>query len=532
LVVNHSVAAGSSIGVRWYEVRAPNGNPIVFQQSTFAPDATSRFMGSVAMDRVGNLAVGYSASSSSMNPALRYAGRLVGDPANQLTQGEGTLIAGGGSQTTYGGGALNRWGDYSSMSVDPSDDCTFWYTNEYLATSGVFNWQTRIGSFKFPSCGVPVANVSPASLNLGTVTVGTASPSQNITIGNTGLGTLVISNITLSGANPGEFGFTSGALPITVPPGSNVVATARFQPGAVGARSASLDIVNNSTAGTAHVALTGNGVCTPGPCPFSPNPTFQNHPQADALDGNLSTYWQPTAGPAPFGTDPKTLQFVLPSATTLTSLRLRYYSSGYRFIDYTIATSPDASFWTTVATITGNTLGDRTDALNTTTARYLRVIATRWAGDSGAAYGPAILEATWNAPLPVTASSPDPTYQNHPPADALDGKLSTYWQPTAGPGPFGTDPKTLQIDLGTPTSLTSLRLRYYSSGYRFIDYTIATSPDAGTWTTVATVTGNTSGDRTDTLTATSARYLRVTATSWASDSGAAYGPAILEASWS
>src|SRR5262249_6786296 len=89
-----------------------------------------------------------SVSSSSLHPGIRYTGRLAGDPLGQMTQGEGTIIAPNGSQN----GTLERWGDYTSMSVDPSDDCTFWYTDEYLASNGSFNWHTRIGSFKFPNC--------------------------------------------------------------------------------------------------------------------------------------------------------------------------------------------------------------------------------------------------------------------------------------------------------------------------------------------------------------------------------------------
>jgi len=101
------------------------------------------------MDRQGNLAVGFSASSSAISPQVRYAGRLAGDPLNMLSQGEAHLFDGTGSQT----GTSNRWGDYSAMSVDPVDDCTFWYTQEYYATTSSFNWRTRVGNFKFPGCG-------------------------------------------------------------------------------------------------------------------------------------------------------------------------------------------------------------------------------------------------------------------------------------------------------------------------------------------------------------------------------------------
>ncbi|KZC35673.1 MULTISPECIES: hypothetical protein [Rhodanobacter] len=153
LVVNHSVQVGTSrknpyTGVRWYEIRSPGTTPVVYQQSTFSPDTSFRWMGSVAMDKQGNMALGYSVSSSALHPAIRYTGRLASDPLNTL-EAENSIIEGNGSQS---GNNLSRWGDYSAMTVDPVDDCTFWYTTEYLQNTGSFNWNTRIASFKFPGC--------------------------------------------------------------------------------------------------------------------------------------------------------------------------------------------------------------------------------------------------------------------------------------------------------------------------------------------------------------------------------------------
>jgi hypothetical protein len=170
LVVNHAVTAGSSVGVRWYELRMINGGtPSVFQQSTFAPDATFRWMASTAMDKVGNMALGYSASSSAIHPQVRITGRLAGDPLGQMTQGETTVVAGNGSQTQ-----ITRWGDYSSMVVDPADGCTFWYAQEYIPANGSFNWHTRLTSFQLPNCAGPVGNDFSISVNptSGTVTAG------------------------------------------------------------------------------------------------------------------------------------------------------------------------------------------------------------------------------------------------------------------------------------------------------------------------------------------------------------------------
>lgn len=155
LVTNHTVDVaannGLNAGVRWYELRSPAGSsfvPSLYQQGTFAPDADNRWMGSAAMDHNGDIAVGYSVSSSSTYPSIRYAGRLSTDPLGILAQGETSLFAGSGSET----GPEGRWGDYSMLAVDPSDDCTFWYTTEYLSQTGDRDWRTRIGSFKFAGC--------------------------------------------------------------------------------------------------------------------------------------------------------------------------------------------------------------------------------------------------------------------------------------------------------------------------------------------------------------------------------------------
>ncbi len=160
LWANHSVAAnanqGTPTGVRWYEIRDPNGSPFVYQQGTYQPDSNYRWMGSLAVDKYDDMALGYSVSSTAMNPAIRYTGRWQSDPLNTLPFGEGALIQGAGSQLGNG----NRWGDYSAMTIDPTDDCTFWYTNMYYSTNGGA-WRTRIGSFQiYPWCatGPPPPN--------------------------------------------------------------------------------------------------------------------------------------------------------------------------------------------------------------------------------------------------------------------------------------------------------------------------------------------------------------------------------------
>jgi hypothetical protein len=150
MVVNHSVKSGAAASaIRWYELRVSGGNASLFQQGTFAPlDNVSRWMGSIAMDMCGDIAVGYSVSDGTDTyPGIRTTGRVPTDPAGQL-QTETTLMPGSGSQTQN----LSRWGDYSAMSVDPVDDSTFWFTTEYMASNGTFNWHTRIVPMKFSTC--------------------------------------------------------------------------------------------------------------------------------------------------------------------------------------------------------------------------------------------------------------------------------------------------------------------------------------------------------------------------------------------
>lgn len=155
LVANFTVDVGSQrAGIRWYEINKTGpATYVVANEGTYAPaDGLHRWMGSIAMDKIGNIALGFSTSGSAAGqfPSLRYATRAPGDPAGTL-QTEVVLHSGGGSQT-----ASNRWGDYSAMTVDPADDCTFWFTSEYYTSNGTNTWTTRIGKFVVPSCLVPV----------------------------------------------------------------------------------------------------------------------------------------------------------------------------------------------------------------------------------------------------------------------------------------------------------------------------------------------------------------------------------------
>jgi subtilisin-like proprotein convertase family protein len=211
LVTNHTVNVGTGTtvathqaGVRYYELRRTGGAYSVAEQATFAPDAVNRWMGSAAMDNAGNLAVGYSASGSTLFPSVRYAARLASDPPNGLHQGEGTLHAGTGSQTSTSG----RWGDYSSLNVDPADDCTFWFTTEYYAASSAAGWRTRVGKFNF----APGACTAPAQ---GTLKVNVTNCDSGLPV--KGISVSVNNNLFTS-TQP------SGMASTQLPPGAYTVA--------------------------------------------------------------------------------------------------------------------------------------------------------------------------------------------------------------------------------------------------------------------------------------------------------------------
>ncbi len=220
LVANHSIATASgNVGVRWYELRNPNGTPTVFQQGTFAPDRNYRWMGSIAMDQVGDIALGYSVSSNTVSPAIRFTGRVPTDPLGAM-EAEKVIINGTGSQLLK----LNRWGDYSSMALDPFDDCSFWYTNEYLKSNGTFNWSTWIYSFKFPTCSSAVppdfalsatpTSQSPVQGNSTSYTVNVIPSGgfgSDVTVGVSGVPSGASANIS---PNPVTGGFGSPSLSV------------------------------------------------------------------------------------------------------------------------------------------------------------------------------------------------------------------------------------------------------------------------------------------------------------------------------
>ncbi len=169
MVLNHSVNTGSGVcGVRWYQLKNTGSGWTIYQQSTYAPaDNNSRWMGSISMDTAESIALGYSVSGTTIHPQIRYTGRYKTDALNTMTIAEKHIIDGAGSQTGSWSGR-SRWGDYSAMSVDPSSPTTFWYAQEYYATTSDGNWQTRIASFTFGNVYSVIVTASPPVVCSGT----------------------------------------------------------------------------------------------------------------------------------------------------------------------------------------------------------------------------------------------------------------------------------------------------------------------------------------------------------------------------
>lgn len=255
-LLTFAVGSGAQVAMRWYEIFDPAGAITVNQQGTFAPDTTYRWMGSIAMDKMGDIGLGYSASSSSINPAIRFTGRVPSDPLGTM-ETEASILAGTGSQTS----GLSRWGDYTALQVDPSDDCTFWYVNQHQKVNGSFNWSTNVGSFIFNNCGGggggPAVTLVPTSLKWGKIFVGVSSGAKAITLTNTGDATLNISSITTSGDFAQKI--VAKSCKSTVAPGASCLIRIRFTPTQVGVRTGQVTITDNAPDSPQHVSLTGTG---------------------------------------------------------------------------------------------------------------------------------------------------------------------------------------------------------------------------------------------------------------------------------
>jgi hypothetical protein len=254
LVINESVTSGSSVGPRWYEIRTPNNTPTIFQQGTYGPNATFRWMGSIAQDKMGDMLLSYSVSSSSIDPGIAYTGRVPADAAGTM-ESENTLLTGTHFQTGH-----SRWGDYSAVRIDPADDCTFWFVNQYLKTSGDFVWGTHIGSFAFTGCGGgggPAVTLVPTSLKWGKILVGVKSGAKTVTLTNTGTATLTIASIVPSG----DFALKTVAKSCksSVAVGASCLIKVTFTPTQLGVRTGTVTITDNAANSPQSIGLTGTG---------------------------------------------------------------------------------------------------------------------------------------------------------------------------------------------------------------------------------------------------------------------------------
>ncbi|MGB5873686.1 MAG: choice-of-anchor D domain-containing protein [Bacteroidota bacterium] len=214
MVTNHCVDVGDfddHAGIRWYELRNEGSGWSIFQQGTYAPDSDHRWNGSIAMDSSGNIALGYSVSGDATFPSLRYTGHTVNAPPGVMNVAEQNIFEGSGSQIN----SFGRWGDYSMMAVDPTDDVTFWYTNEYYAETSRLNFRTRIGSFSLEPLTGNQIQVLPALLDFGNVPLGQTPGTATVTISNIG-----DVNVTVTGiSDPGDHFTMSNVpgLPVTIP---------------------------------------------------------------------------------------------------------------------------------------------------------------------------------------------------------------------------------------------------------------------------------------------------------------------------
>jgi uncharacterized repeat protein (TIGR01451 family) len=238
MVFAHTVNAGTAMtpvaGMRWYELRRPPaGNWSINQQQTYSPDSTFRWMGSVAMDQAGDMALGYSVSSSSLFPSIRYVGRLASDPLSTMTTTEVTTVTGNNSQIANG----SRWGDYSAMRVDPADGCTFWYTNQFSTGAVVPDnsaaWGTQISAFRFPTCNpadLALTKTGPATATAGTdvtytigITNNGPSNSTNVVLTDTLPANVVLGVITgPNAASCNQVGTTLTCLPGNLANGASI----------------------------------------------------------------------------------------------------------------------------------------------------------------------------------------------------------------------------------------------------------------------------------------------------------------------
>ena len=495
LVVNHSVVAGSGGGIRWYEIQNPSGTPVVAQQSTFAPDSNYRWMGSVAMDQAGDLAVGYSVSSSSISPSVRFAGRVPTDPASTL-ESEVNIVSGSGSQT----GSLSRWGDYSAMTVDPVDDCTFWFTEEYMKTTGSFNWNTRIANFKFPGCG---------TTGTPDFTIGASPSSVTVNQGSNGTSTITITS--LSGFNSATTLSVSG-LPSGV---TAAFSTNPVTPPANGSATSTLTLTASSSAttGTATVTITGTSGSTTHTTTINltvntaaqPNFTISASPSTVAVTqgGNgtstvtitsqnsfssattLSASGLPTGVTAAFSANPVTPPANGSATSTLTLTASATATTGTATVTVT-GTSGSLTHSTTISLTVNSSVGLQTAVFDNTLKAPKCVNV-----GSGCDSGPSLLLGR-----DTLAGGSEPNQPNTINSSCADGTSGTFHSDESNDRIVvsTTDGSTLAAGKTVKISATVWAYSGFTSDHLDLYYTAnANSP---TWTLIGTITPAAAGAQT------------------------------------
>jgi hypothetical protein len=425
LVVSHSVAVGLGSGIRWYELQPDaSHNLSVVQQGTYGPDSAYRWMGSIAEDQSGDMALGFSLSSSSLHPSIHYTGRLAGDPAGQMTQGEGAILDGVNSQTE-----TNRWGDYSSMQIDPTDDCTFWYAQQYIVTAGTLTWGTRIASLRFPSCAPAdfAISSSPTSVSTppagsGTATISTALTSgraEPVSLSVTGLpagasasfaptsvttggsSTLTIDAgtaapgdypLTVTGTSPLASHTTSVDLTITPPPNDFAISADPASVTVASGASGTSTISTQVTSGSAEsVDLSVSGL------PSGASASFDQTP-IDAGDSATLTIWTGTAAPGDY---PLTVTGTAPSATHTIGIDLTITPPPN---DFAISADPAS------VTVPDGSSGTSTISTQVTSgsAESIDLGLTGLPAGATASFSPATISGGDSSTLTISAGTADP----------------------------------------------------------------------------------------------------------------------------
>jgi hypothetical protein len=495
LVVNHSVVAGSGGGIRWYEIQNPSGTPVVAQQSTFAPDSNYRWMGSVAMDQAGDLAVGYSVSSSSISPSVRFAGRVPTDPASTL-ESEVNIVSGSGSQT----GSLSRWGDYSAMQIDPVDDCTFWFTEEYMKTTGSFNWNTRIANFKFPNCGT---TATPD------FTIGASPSSVTVNQGSNGTSTITITSLngfnsatTLSASGlPSGVTAAFSANPVTPPANGSATSTLTLTASATATTGAATVTITGTSGSTTHTTTINLTVNTGA----QPNFTIGASPSSVVVTqgGNgtstvtitsqnsfssattLSASGLPSGVAAAFSTNPVTPPANGGATSTLTLTASATATTGTATVTVT-GTSGSLTHSTTISLTVNSSVGLQTAVFDNTLKAPKCVNV-----GSGCDSGPSLLLSR-----DTMSGGAEPNQPNTINSSCADGTSGTFHSDESNDRIVvsTTDGSTLAAGKTVKVSATVWAYSGFTSDHLDLYYTAnANSP---TWTLIGTITPPAAGAQT------------------------------------